>query len=86
VIRDFRHKGLEWFFTTGSKRGILPSHAKTALDNARSADDMSASGWKLHKLQGKLGSFHAVTVNGNWRLIFRFDGTDVFDVDYVDYH
>jgi len=27
-----------------------------------------------------------VTINGNWRLIFRFDGTDVEWVDYLDYH
>ncbi len=30
--------------------------------------------------------FFSVTVNGNWRIIFRFDGKDVELVDYLDYH
>ncbi len=31
-------------------------------------------------------SFYAVTVSGNWRVIFRFENDDVLDVDYLDYH
>jgi proteic killer suppression protein len=29
---------------------------------------------------------YAVTVNGNWRVVFSFNGKDAVDVDYVDYH
>lgn len=28
----------------------------------------------------------SVTVSGNWRVVFRFEGGDVFDIDFVDYH
>ena len=28
----------------------------------------------------------AVTVNGNWRLTFSFEGQDAHLVDYQDYH
>lgn len=47
---------------------------------------MNVAGWRLHGLSGKCQGFWPVTVNGNWRLIFRFDGTDAELVDYFDYH
>jgi proteic killer suppression protein len=57
-------------------------HAKTAKD----MKDMNVAGWRLHALSGKYQGSWSVTVNGNWRLIFRFDGTDAELVDYLDYH
>jgi proteic killer suppression protein len=42
--------------------------------------------WRLHSLTGELRGFHSITVNGNWRMIFRFVGQDVELVDYLDYH
>lgn len=51
-----------------------------------SPKDMNALGWRLHRLSGDLAGFYAVSVSGNWRLIFRFEGTDAADIDYVDYH
>lgn len=92
MIRAFRHKGLERFFLTGSKSGIQPQHAGklrlqlTALEHATGPGDMNAPGWKLHRLSGDLAGFFAVSVSGNWRLIFRFEEADAVDVDYVDYH
>jgi len=47
---------------------------------------MNRPGNRLHPLHGKLDSFWAVNVSGNWRLVFRFVGTDVELVDYLDYH
>lgn len=47
---------------------------------------MSFPTWRLHPLTGELSGFWAITVNGNWRLIFRFDGEDAELVDYLDYH
>jgi proteic killer suppression protein len=92
VIKSFRHKGVEQFFRTGSKARIQPSHAERlrkqlfALDNAKSPKDMNAPGWKLHTLRGSLEGHWAITVNGNWRLTFTFDGQDAILLDYQDYH
>jgi len=92
VIRSFRHKGVEQFFRTGSKAKIQAAHAERlrkqlfALDNARSAKDMNAPGWKLHPLRGELEGHWSVTVSGNWRLTFLFEGEDAVLVDYHDYH
>ncbi|NIC39364.1 hypothetical protein HBJ58_22235 [Halomonas desiderata] len=42
--------------------------------------------WKLHSLKGDLAGHWAITVNGNWRLTFAFEGEDAILVDYQDYH
>jgi proteic killer suppression protein len=92
MIKTFQHKGLEAFFRTGSKKGIQASHAAKlrvqlgTLDNAKGPKDMNAQGWRLHALSGNLAGHWSVTVNGNWRVTFRFDGNDAELVDYQDYH
>ena len=91
-IKSFRHKGLEEFFLTGSKRGIRPEHAgrlEEVLDllhRAAIVNDMAYSGSHLHPLQGELDGYWSVRISGNWRLIFRFKGGDAYAVTYVDYH
>ena len=92
VIKTFKHKGIEKFFSTGSKAGIQPKHANklnvqlTALDAATKAEAMNLPGWSWHPLTSDLTSHWAVSVNGNWRLTFSFEGEDAILVDYQDYH
>ncbi|MBA3998084.1 MAG: peptidase [Candidatus Accumulibacter sp.] len=92
MIKSFEHKGLEAFFRTGSKAGIQPHHASklrtqlTMLDKARRPEDLNAPGWRLHPLTGDLAGHYSISVNGNWRVTFRFDDDDVVLVDYQDYH
>ncbi len=92
MIKTFRHKGLEAFFRKGSKAGIQPHHAGklqamlTMLDSAKRPNDMNASGWRLHPLTGNLAGHYSVTVNGNWRMTFRFEEGDAVLVNYQDYH
>jgi proteic killer suppression protein len=92
MIKSFRHRGVEKFFRTGSKAGIQAKPAGKlrlqlfALDNARKPSDMNAPGWKLHPLSGPLKDHGSVSVSGNWRLTFRFEGEDAVLVDYQDYH
>ena len=92
MIKSFEHKGLQAFFETGSKAGIQPHHAPklarqlARLNAAKVPEDMNLPGWRLHSLQGDLAGHFSVTVNGNWRLTFRFDGGDAVLVDYQDYH
>lgn len=92
VIKSFRHTGLEKFFETGSKAGIQPKHANKlsvqllALDYAKSANDMARAGWDLHPLKGELKDHWSVSVNGNWRMTFTFEGEDAILVNYQDYH
>ena len=92
MIKTFRHKGLEDFFETGSKKGIQPHHAARLgrqlrrLDESTNPPDMNVPGWKLHPLEGVLAGHYAVSVNGNWRMTFTFEGEHAVLVDYQDYH
>jgi len=92
MIRSFRHKGVEKFFRAGSRAGIQPSHAPklrdrlTVLNVASRPEQMNIPGWQLHPLKGNLAGHWAVSVSGNWRLTFAFDGEDAVLVDYQDYH
>ena len=92
MIKSFRHKGLQRFFGKGSKAGIQAQHERrlrlmlSRLDDAMQATDMDAPGWKLHALKGELKGRWAVWVDGNWRLIFAFEGADAILVNYQDYH
>jgi len=92
MIRSFRHKGLEKFFVTGKASGIRADHAKrlrlilARLAASQRPGDMALPGLRLHPLKGGLRGHFSVDVSGNWRVVFRFDGQDATDVDYVDYH
>jgi proteic killer suppression protein len=56
------------------------------LDVARSPEAMRIPNYRLHALKGDRKGFWSVTVKTNWRLIFRFEGEDVYDVELIDYH
>lgn len=92
MITTFQHKGLRDFFQTESTRGIQAQHAARlkrilgALAVAIKPADMDIPGFNLHPLKGNMAGFWSVTVSGNWRVIFRFTGSDVELVDYCDYH
>mgnify|MGYP000031035942 FL=1 len=92
MILSFWHKGLEAFFLSGKQAGIQPIHAKrlremlTALNAAAAPEDLARPSWRLHGLSGDRAGFLAMTVQANWRLVFRFDGGNVELLDYLDYH
>jgi proteic killer suppression protein len=56
------------------------------LNAAAHPRDLALPALRLHQLKGQPDAFWAVSVSGNWRVIFRFEDRDVFDVDYLDYH
>lgn len=92
MIVSFRHKGLEAFYKSGTTRGIQVAHARKLarilglLDVATIPAELNLPGFGLHSLKGNLQGYWSVWVNGNWRVTFRFIGTDVELVDYQDYH
>ena len=47
---------------------------------------MNLPGFRLHQLKGNRTGYWTVQVSGNWRIIFRFDGSDASDVKLIDYH
>lgn len=92
MITSFKHKGLERFFTTGSKAGIQPHHAERLrlilgrLNASTDPKDMNLPGLDLHELRGDRKGTWSVKVSGNWRVTFTFVGKNTEDVNYEDYH
>ena len=56
------------------------------LQDATRPGDADAPGFRLHPLKGARAGEWSVRVSGNWRVVFRFEGGEVVDVDLVDYH
>lgn len=92
MIRSFRHKGLRRFFETGNTSGIQPGHSKRLrlilgrLDAAEAPGDMNLPGLRPHELRGNRAGTWTVNVSGNWRVTFRFSGSNAEVVNYEDYH
>jgi len=92
MIESFKHKGLERFFTTGDKRAIPVQSAARIdrmldrLDASIKAEDMDLPGYKFHSLKGDRAGEYAVTVTGNTRITYRFDGQNAVAVNLEDYH
>ena len=92
MIKNFRHKGLKRLYENDDRKGVSPEMAgKIArvlarLDVAKAPEQMDLPGLKLHALKGDMKGSWSVWVSGNWRIVFRFEGTDVAQVDLVDYH
>ncbi len=56
------------------------------LDEAVIREDLDLPGYRLHPLKGTLKGFWSMTVNANWRIIFRLEDGHVYDVQLIDYH
>jgi len=92
MIRSFRHRGLKVLYEGKTAKRVAPDHIErlrdilAVLDRSRDPMDMNLPGFRLHALKGALKGHWAVSVSGNWRITFRFDGGHAVDVDYTDYH
>ena len=91
MIKSFRHKGLEEFYETGSRRGIQANHSSRLerildrLDASTNLEDMRLPGYRLHPWKGH-SDMWSVDVNGNWHVVFEFRDSYAFVVDYLDPH
>ncbi len=92
MIKSFRHKGLRRLFETGDQRGVIVGLANRlrrqldVLNRARTPTDLNLPGYRLHRLKGERADTWSITVSGNWRITFQFEGEDAIDVDLEDYH
>lgn len=92
MIKHFRHRGLKRLFEQEDAKGIRPDLVEkvenilSVLDSVGGPHEIDIPGYRLHPLKGDRKGQWSVTVRSNRRIIFRFDGGDVTDVDFVDYH
>jgi proteic killer suppression protein len=92
MIRSFRHRGLKALYEGKAEKRVSPQHAVklrdilAILDRSRKPENTNLPGFRLHPPKGELKGHWAVWVSGNWRVTFRFEAGDSYDVDYLDYH
>jgi len=92
MIESFKHKGLKKLFEEDDRRKVPAALADkiarilSRLNEAVKVQDMGLPGYRLHPLKGELAGFWAVSVSGNWRIIFSFENGAASKVDLVDYH
>lgn len=92
MIQTIRHRGLKRLYERGDPSGVRADQAKRILDvlahldQAAKPSDLALPGYRLHPLKGNFKGYWSVTISGNWRVVFRFEDGDAFDVDLVDYH
>jgi toxin HigB-1 len=93
MIRSFACPETEKLFNDESSRRFPPQIQRTArrklllLHQARSLNDLrSPYGNRLEALKGGRKGQHSIRVNDQWRVCFRWQGEDAFDVEIVDYH
>jgi proteic killer suppression protein len=93
VIRSFADKQTEQFWVTGTLGRLPPDIERRALRklSAIDATDQLESlrvppGNRLHALEGDRTGQHSISVNDQWRVCFRFEDGDAFDVEICDYH
>ncbi len=92
MIKSFKHRGLKRFFEEGDARR-LPRDMQDRislilgrLNTARILEAMNVHSYHTHGLKGDRKGTWSVTVRANWRITFRFESGNAFDVNFEDYH
>jgi proteic killer suppression protein len=93
MIRTFKDKEAERVFRR-ERSGTLPHdllrpalRKLRMLNRAVSLNDLRVPpANRLEKLKGDRAGQYSIRINNQWRVCFRWQGTDAFDVEIVDYH
>jgi proteic killer suppression protein len=93
MIRTFADEHTLSLYETGRSRHLPPDIVRRAtrkleyVDLATRLDDLRVPlGNRLHALEGDRKGQHSISINDQWRICFRFVGTDAYDVEITDYH
>lgn len=93
MIKTFADRHTRQLFASGRSTRLPPDIVRRArrklesIDLAASLDDLRVPpGNRLHKLAGNRGGQHAIAINDQWRICFRFVDGDAYDVEVTDYH
>ena len=93
MIKTFTDKEIQkiWEGTRSKKLpGDIQQIARRKLrmiNNSQNLNDLRIPpANRLEKLSGNLDGFHSVRINKQWRIIFKWDNNDAFEVSIIDYH
>ena len=93
MIKTFADKNTQELYLTGKSRRFPPEilrravrkleqvHASTGLDDLKVPPSN-----RLHALEKERKGQHSISINDQWRICFRFQDKDAFEVEVCDYH
>ena len=92
MIQSFADEETEAVYLTGKSRrwgkiARIAARRLQAIDFASAIEDLvNPPGNRLEKLKGDRKGFWSIRINDQFRICFRWDGKDAWDVEIVDYH
>ncbi len=93
MIKTFADRHTQDLYAAGKSRRFPPDVVKRAtrrleyIDLATRLDDLKVPpGNRLHALERERAGQHAISVNDQWRICFRFVDGDAYGVEITDYH
>lgn len=92
MIKTVKNKALRKYIFDWDKSKINPKHLGrinqviSVLHSAKNIKSIALPGMNLHSLKGELEDYWSVSITGNYRLTFKFENGDIFELDYIDYH
>lgn len=93
MIRTFSDKRTQELYSKGRSKKFpsdVASRAARKLEYvhlAEQLDDLKVPpGNRLHSLSGDRQGQYAISINDQWRICFRFEDGDAYDVEVCDYH
>jgi toxin HigB-1 len=93
MIRTFADRRTQQICEKGSARRFPADVTARAarkleyVDLATSLEDLKVPpGNRLHALKGDRRGQYAISINDQWRICFRFEDGDAYDVEVCDYH
>ena len=93
MIKSFADKHSGELFVVGKSRRLPPEILRRAIRRlkyvhyAAKLDDLrSPQSNRLHALHGDRQGQYAICINEQWRICFRFEDGDAYDVEVTDYH
>jgi len=92
VIKTFKDKALEKLLKQGKTKGVPKELEKKirvrleVIDSATVIDDIRVPGYDLHELKGDRKGTWSIKVSGNWRITFKFEDSNAYELDLEDYH
>ena len=92
-MQTIRHKGLKHLVENDDPKGLRPDlvdRIRKVLTALIVADELSAlrglPGWRPHQLTSDRKGTWSIAVSGNWRLTFRLEEDNIYDLNLEDYH
>ena len=93
MIRSFRSREAEALFDRQPVRRLPPDLQRSALrklrmlNRAENLQDLRVPpANRLEALKGERKGQHSIRINEQWRVCFRWEQGDAYDVEIVDYH